>query len=374
MAKTKTSSKKSAKSHRGAKVVAIVVAIIVLALGGLATWFFAYYNNPEKVAFDAMNQLFSADNVGFEGDFSLQLSDSEQENSPVSMILLSFDSSSSQLPASNTATLGIYFNREIVQGEPQVVLKLSNVIMKNGVLYFQIVGVMDSLESFSLKSSEWAEVENIIPFLETVDNEWWQIDVNNIVSELELPASQKDTVTGVYSCIVEAMNRNNSKELAELYKKNRFVVVTPSKYLSPEGYSVGTEAESWHNAYSVSLDRYKLADFLNAIPETAAANEFYACFNAIENDSATVPLAIDASDFDEIFAEDLNLPDDLRIFMEVSTFGHKLRSVYAYQNTDDYHADGAVLIKYQDVDVSAPTEYRPITDLIEEFIELLEEM
>lgn len=374
MTKTKTSSKKPKTSHRGAKVAVIIVAVLVLALGGLATWFFAFYNNPEKVAFDAMNHLFSADNVGLEGGFTLWVSEDEKENSPISMVLLSFDSASNHLPTSNTATLSIYFNPEKVQGEPEVTLKLNNVVMQNGVLYFQIGGLMDSLESFSLSSDEWSAVEHFIPLLETIDNEWWQIDVNQIISELEIPASQKNTATQVYSCVVEAMNRNNSAEMAKLYEQHRFINVTPSKGLAPEGKGVSAELASWHNAYEVSIDRTALADYINAIPETATANEFYACFNAVENDSASVPLSIDASDFDEISASDINLPDDLKIFMEVSTFGHQLRSVYAYQFTDDYDLSGSVAMKYQDVSVSAPTEYRPVTDLIEEFIELLEEM
>lgn len=373
MAQTKTSSKKSAKSHRGAKVAAIVIGLLVLIFGGLALWFFAYYNRPEKVALDAMNHLFSAENIGLEGGFSFWVSDEAKEDSPVSMVLLSFDSPSNRPPMSNTATLGIYFNPELVQGEPQVTLKLNNVVMKNGVIYFQVGGIMDSLESFSLSSDEWAEVESIIPFLETIDNEWWQIDVNQIATELELPVSQKETITEVYSCVVEAMNRNNSAEMAKLYDEHRFINVTPSKTLSPENYGDNTDITSWHNAYAVTFDRYKLADFLNAIPETAAANEFYACFNAVENESAAVPLSLDASDFEEISASDLDELDEMRFFIEVSTFGHKLRSVYAYQLTDDYDISGSILVKYQDVTVSAPTEYRPITDLIEEFIELLEE-
>lgn len=374
MAKTKTSSKKPEKSHRGVKVAAIIVVALLLIFGGLATWFLAYYNNPEKVALDAMNHLFSADNVGLEGEFTLWVSEDEKEDSPISMMLLSFDSASNHLPMSNTATLGIYFNPEKVQGEPEVTLKLNNVVMKNGVLYFQVDGLMDSLESFSLSSDEWLAVENFIPLLETIDKEWWQIDVNQIISELEIPASQKDTATQVYSCVVEAMNRNNSAEMAKIYEQHRFINVTPSKSLAPEGKGVSAELASWHNAYEVSIDRAALADYLNSIPETATANEFYACFNAVENDSATVPLSIDASDFDEISADDINLPDDLKIFMEVSTFGHQLRGVYAYQFTDDYDFSGSVLVKYQDISVSAPTEYRPITDLIKELFEILEEM
>lgn len=373
MAKTKTSSKKSEKSHRGAKIAAIVIGVLILIFGGLAAWFFAYYNSPEKVALDAMHHLFSAENIGLEGGFSFNLSDEAKADNPISRILLSFDSPANRPPMSNTATLGIYFNSELVQGEPQITLKLNNVVMKNGVIYFQISGIMDSLESFSLSSSEWMEVENLIPFFEAIDNEWWQIDINQITTELELPASQKDTITEVYSCVVEAMNRNNSAEMVKLYDAHRFINVTPSKMLSPENYAT-TEVASWHNAYAVTFDRYKLADYLNAIPETAAANEFYACFNAVENESATVPLSLGASDFEEISASDLEVLDEMNFYIEVSTFGHQLRSAYAYQSTDNYNVSGSVLVKYQDVTVSAPTESRPITDLIEEFIELLEEM
>lgn len=381
MAKTKTSSKKSEKtqkaqkSHRGLKITAVVVAVLLLILGGLATWFFAYYNNPEKVAFDAMNHLFSAENVGIDGGLVLTVDKTQHPDSPVSAVSLHFNSSSDSLPVSSTANLYIMFNPEVVQGEPRIALQLSNVVMKNGVIYFQIGGLMDSLDSFSLKGSEWAEIEQFIPFLEAVDNEWWQIDVNDVISQMELPASQENTVAGVYSCVVEALNRHNTSELAKIYDEHRFVVMLPSDYVSPDDQGIMARPASWNQAYEVVFDHYKLTDFLNRLPETATANEFYACFNTtVEEKTADIPLSIDASSFDEISDNDWDFPENLRVYMEVSTFGHRLNKIYVYQDVADYTLNGKISLNYQTVNVSAPAEYRPITDLIEEFIELLEEM
>lgn len=382
MAKTQASSKKPEnprksqkpqKTHRGAKIVATVFAVLVLLLGGLATWFFAFYNNPEKVALDAINRLFTADSVGFEGGFSLWLSEEQQKDSPITGVLLSFDSPTNHLPMSNTATLQVLFNPDQVQGDPKVVIKLQNVIMRDGVLYFQIGGLMDSLNTFSYSLEEWSDLEGYLHLIETIDNEWWQIDLNDILADLELPAQQEETISGVYSCIVAAMNRNTSSEMAKVYDAHRFIKVTPSKTLSPAENTVQNEIESWHNAYEVTIDKNALAEYINAVPETAAANEIYACFNAVESEYSTVPLSIGAEDFDEISADDIELPEDLRIFIEVSTFGHELHHVYVYQGSEDYQFDGGISVKYQNVNVSAPDEFRPISDLVEDFIELLQQ-
>lgn len=391
MAKTQASSQKSAKSpkpqktqaprnsqksqnpHRGAKVAAVFIVILVLLLGGLATWFFAFYNNPEKVTLDAVNRLFTADNVGFEGGFSLWLSDEQKKDSPITGALLSFDSPANHLPMSNTATLQVLFNPEQVQGEPKVVIKLKNLIMRDGVLYFQISGLMDSLNTFNYSLEEWSEIESYLPLIESIDNEWWQIDLDDVLANLELPAQQEDGLSELYSCVVTAMNRDTSSEMAKVYDAHRFIQVTPSQTLAPQDGNYDVAVESWHNAYEVTIDKNALAGYINAIPETAAANEFYACFNAVEDEYADVPLSIGAGDFDEISADDIQLPEDLRIFIEVSTFGHQLNRIYVYQGTSDYYFDGGITVKYQNVSVSAPDEFRPISDLIEEIIELLQQ-
>lgn len=377
MAKTKTRSKKSAKpaeptkSHRGGKAAAIIVLVLVLFFGVLAVWFFGFYNNPEKVASDAVRNLFSAENVSLQGGANLWLSNEAKADSPVSGAILSFDSSSDKLPSSNSAKLQLIFDAEKVQGEPKVLITLKNVTLRDGVIYFQIGGIMDSLGSFNYSLDEWSALEDYLPLIETVDNEWWRIDVRDIVASLELPSQQQNGINKIYSCVVDVMNRDNSAEMVQVYQDHRFINVIPAKQLAPEDSDSYTATTSWHNAYEITINRNVLADYINAIPETAAAEEFYTCFNQAVKSGWDENINLSASSIDEISAEDIDWPDSLRIFAEVSTFGHKLRSLYLYQDTEGYNLGGSALFNYQAADVSTPESYRPVSDLFEDIIELI---
>lgn len=376
MTKTQTRSKKSAKpveppkTHRGIKVAAIVAAILILLLGGVGTWFFAYYSSPEKVALDAVENLFLAKNVSLEGGVNLFLSDELKEDSPFAGLIFSFDSSSHSLPLSNSAKAQILYNDGVISDDAKFVVTLRNVIMRDGVFYFQIGGIVDSLHSLGYDFEESPEVADYLPLIETIDNEWWQVDVNDILADLDLPVSQQDSMSQLYSCVVETLNRDSSSEMTKLYQEHRFINVSPTQHLAPEGDAY-PDLASWHKAYEITLNRQELANYINAIPETETANQFYACFNAVEDEYADVPLSLGAADFDEISASDIEWPDGLRVFVEVSTFGHRLRSIYVYQNTDDYQLGGSIMVNYQNVTVSAPDSYRPISDLYEEFLELI---
>lgn len=373
-ARTKKTSKQStSSSHHGAGIAAILIGILVLALGGLAVWFFAYYNNPEKVAYDTIEHLLSSRDLALQGGFTYTVPDDQKGNSPIDGFIVSFDSSSNTLPTANSAKLQLIFNDQQVDGEPTFVLTIKNLIMRDGVIYLQIGGIMDSLQTFSYSYDEWSKMETYTDLLEVIDNEWWQIDVRDIVANLELPDEQTNGINRIYSCVVSALNRDMSTELANLYSTYRFIEIQPAKRLAPEESVAYPEKTGWYGAYEVSLNRGKLAGFINSLPETAAANDFYNCYNGVIGDSDRNAPQLDASDFPEISIDDIKWPEDLRIFLEISRFGHELRSAYVYQNSNTGILDGSILVEHQDNAVSTPNNYRPISDLIDELSEILTE-
>lgn len=352
------------KSRTGL-MIGVIAGVLALVLGGLAIWFFAFYSNPEKVAFDAIENLITAENVTMNGSIAI-LPEATAESS-FSSIILNIDSSSKTLPNSTTATLLITPNDDAEDAEA-IQIQLSTVYLADGVAYIQISGLMDAMDELGLDTATSSELSAIFDTLERIDNEWWQISVPNLISEMELEDDEAAGLNAIYACAVDAMNSDASGEIASLYKANKFVQVEAVKSIID---SAGNETlpNSGYKYYEVSLDSERLANFVNALPNTTVADTFYDCYNtAVEEYNIYEP--IDASDISEASADDFELPDDLHIYLEISRFGHKLRSIAAEQQDGDVTISGSVLFQYEAGEVIEPEDYRSITELFDELTEL----
>lgn len=354
------------KSHLGAIIIGIIVAVIVVLLGALTAWYFLLYNQSDKAAFDAMHQLLRADAVVAKGDLVVW---SDSSNGPLERLTLSLDSASQALPNSVEATLKVNFS----DGN-EIAVKLGTVQMADGVIYVQLSGLVDSLRQLELDEVTENGITEIINSLEVIDNEWWQISVPDILDSLELGTEETKGLKELYGCVVDTMRKSKTDDLATLYQQHQFVSAQSVEHTLPKDHDRTHYPASWHHLYEVTINKNKLARFVNGIPETATATEFYNCYNSVMakySDEEGLSESISSADFEEISASDLDFLDDVRLFMEVSDFGHQLTGVYLYYNVDGIQASGAFDLTYQPVTVSAPEDYRPITELIDEFIELI---
>lgn len=360
------------KKHRKGFVAAVIFAILlVLGLIGVATYY-CWYNNPEKVAYDALGNLIKADNIALEGGIVLHPRD---KNSVVQDVFIEFNSASNSLPNATSVKVTVLLRPDQTgsdQNSGKISITVNNVILKDGAIYLQISGIMDSIESFGLDDDTREEFEFYLDTLEIIDGEWWRIYLPEIIDEMDLQYSQYNVITEMYGCMFEAANHSYQDEALAAYRQNRFINIERTKYLEPEASAAHAELASGHHAYHLSLDKVKLAGYLNQMIESDAAGEFFACYNQAvrEYGGAT----IDASDFDEISADDITLPEDIYIGLEISDFGHRLRSVTIQQTAESdasLQFSGALLVKYVDANVEVPSEYRPISDLVEEIVELI---
>lgn len=341
-------------------IIGAIVGALILILGGLAIWFFAFYNNPEKAMLDGVNNLFRASNISLDGGITL-MSREDDEDSSIQMVILNLNSSSSKLPNSTDVSLLITFAEE-----KSVNLQLGTVQMTDGVIYLKVSGIMDSLRSMGIEAEVENEMEELFSALETIDGEWWRISVRDVLKDLTSDTKIADLYGSLYDCALDASTRDNSRTLVDLYKQNRFIKVKPVKEVDSGDGFLSYQAEAWHNLYEISFDTQALADFINALPETDMAQEMYACYNRalVEYDPYSSQLS--AEDFSEISASDIDIPKDLHLYAEVSQFGHKIRSLWAYTEDNEWQNSFAVLLGYNDAVVSAPSEYRDITELFKE--------
>ncbi len=360
------------RGHKGALIAGIIIGILLCIVAGVLIWFFACYNQPERVAFDAVEHFLKADNVVTTGEVKVTPDDTEE--SGIESVVIALDSSSSSLPSSSKVALTVKTNTE-----KEFKLDLGTVQMSDGVLYLQISRIMETVEQLNLDQSEREQLGDFFDTLELIDNEWWRISLDDFKDNLEeTDPGAIDFWGDIYTCAVDLANGDLKQDIAKVYSDHRFLKVAAVKDVSRIDGLAGFQPASWHQLYEISLDNVALADFINALPETPAANAFYDCANEAiakyyDDDSLE---KFSAENFEEISASDIEWPEDLHVVLEISQFGHQLRSLHAYQSADDIDLSVDLEFKYQSVTVSAPESYRPISDLFDElasaFTELFE--
>lgn len=355
-------------SHKGAKVFALVMAIILLALGGVAGWFFIYYDNPDKVLADAVTHFYQADNIVFDGGISLM--DPDDEASPIKSIMLDFDLSSLRLPFSTEASLLVLFDEDAEADLDMLKLKLGLVWLTDGAIYLQLGGLHDTIASLNLTPEQRAELQTYIDTFEQIDNEWWRISVPDLIDQLELDSDYDQAFNEMYVCVLDSVKDNDLSDLAPLYRKHSFFSASrvSSRTSRPD---VSTPPASGYKAYEITLDRAKLADFLNAIYDQDSEPELVSCLNRVAR-----KYNFDELDFEvnEFTAEDFELPEDFHLYAEISYFGHELRSLNAEWTASDYLADAGLVFTYQSATVNPPDSYRSLTELSDTLIEAFAEL
>lgn len=363
------------------RVISIVLAAILVLVSGLTIWYFAYYNNPEKVAFDAVENILKADHISLRGGYTIMPKDLDDDDI-LKMVLISFDTSDKALPNTNSAKIQFILDTNKIQLDEPLVVSMKNIVMKDGMIYFQLGGLTNAFHGL-LEVQRWAnpevdtgDYEDILDyideFLADVEDEWWQISLSDILDEMEVSKDESDVVQNIYGCVTDLMNSDWSGTYEKLYRDNRFIKVEPTKYFEEDDADAHSEVARGHNVYSISLDSEKFADFLNQMPETDVMQDFVTCYNEAGKELDLEPL--DFKNAAKITADEVQWPDNLRVAAEISRVGHKLRSVYVSSDTDYARVDGSVLIAYEAATTETPESYRSVTDLVDEVANLLTEI
>lgn len=346
-----------------AAIIGFVVFGLLLIGGiGFAIWYFAVYQNPQNVAFDAVNKFLSAESVQTKGQFTLNLDDEDDDTRFRYQIDL--DNKSKTLPNAATATLSMSEIDESgsVIDDHTVSIDLGTAIMSDGAIYFQIANLTDAVDTIVTDDSAFkTEVgQAIYNVIELVDGEWWKISIPEIVDELDMGSSARP-IKNLYSCIIDASKKDHSNEYAEYYRTHQFINVEKSEDSAPAN---GT------SDYVATIDYDNLAGFLNELPRSEFSGEIMACYNTYAE--ATDGETVSPDDAETITAADLEkeMPEDLYIRLNISDFDHQLKSIIVGSDSSDYEFAGWLSFTYEPADVVAPDSYRPVTELVDEVMEI----
>lgn len=356
----------SKKKHKGLIAVIIIVLVLILGLGGIAAWYLLYYNNPEKVAFDAINGFLQQKTVVSDGIFT------GHANTDNGEVLITVDLKNKSTTTSGDGTVTIKASMLDANGEllsdNQYEVELGGIVMSDGVFYFRTGKLMDTLDLFMNDMSVTiddldASGQAIYKLLSNVDGEWWQVDVDDVVDNVvEDPALARSTKE-FYACLVNVAHSDINGEIASVYSQNRFVNIAPS--------SDKSKASGVTN-YNVNINYDKMASFSNALLESEAAKSAENCIRKYIVDD----LGGEAN-FNHTPAEADKIREGLEgteFTLGIRDFGHELVSAGVSYKQNDTEFAGNFEFSHPGVTVEAPENYRPISDLVDMLVEAIMEM
>lgn len=356
-------------SRKALWLVGGFIVLLALAVGGFMLWFFCFYNQPDKIIFDAMQNAFQAENINTVGTLTLTTRD-KSEDKEIEKITLNIDSTAKR--SSNATNVDLTISNS--DGH-SINTELGAIVTENGEVYLRIRQLMETLEGLGISEDMQLEAEELFNTLEVIDGEWWRIYLPEVVDAFNIqPAAM---IKELFQCGVTAANHDNSGELIKFYQEHSFLSVQDARNTARLAELIEYKVENGYGLYEVEVNATELANFLNKLPEAEAAEEFYACYNDVmreyvpEADSSEL---INATDFDEVSASEFEWSEEIHIFMKVSTFGHELDQIYMYRDTSDTVMAATFKLGYRTATVTGPNSYRPISDLVEEIKNTLMEV
>lgn len=327
------------RKHTARNVILIILAILILGCAGAAIWFFAYYNNSEKVATDALQNFISAENI------SMSASYKQPGNTSTS-----FEANllaNRHLPASLSISTTIDNNN----GDQRQLSTHLN-IDSEGVIYADVDGIPELLgitEEVRAEADALGEdAQTVLGLIDDVEAETWRIDIPEIVNELNLDSEYGKS----YTCMINNIQQNSSTDaIVSAYTNNQFFNIKEA-----------SDHSLFNNSYDLSINSTKLAQFLNDIAQSEFATRVQNCFSNTDAITVDTTSKVSESDIEAMVGE---LPV---INIKVDWLSHQLTSL----STKDGDATLAANFAYPEkINIVLPESYRDATELLDQFTDVV---
>ncbi len=358
------------KSHKGLIITLCIVFVLLLGGGAAALIFGLSYGSPERYLSDAMNKVFSAENISLTAS---QEASSETPNVKNTTILdcdsedadciteeesskcisgTSKDGSSKcitpdTLPTMTTSAFSGDF--ELAKGKDGVKLSysmkdsssskemgVSGVLLKDGDLYFKATGLSNassiitqiltmissatSLKNLSTSSSSMIG-SVVASLLEKIDDNWYMVKLSELGKDSECASKNIDKILS-----------KDMKDFFDVYKENEFIELDKdAKVEEKDGVKLIT----------VKFNYDKFKSFMEAVN------------NKVGVEKCSEESGSNDSNYEQMFKQYFG--EDGKIKLGIRPWSHELASIEA--------SDLSIKVKYDKVDISAPSSAKSLDDL-----------
>jgi hypothetical protein len=334
------------KKSKKAIVVGLVIAGLLIVLGGGSALAYTWYQNPEKVLTDSLINAITAKTTIYTGTFEANGGDSTG-------VKVTIDGNNTSDASDLNATAVFSF------GATQFTVKGSTLFDKKGDLYLK-VGNLDAILAPLLAGAPTSFSQKIDTFVKKINNKWIKIDSES----LDDFSSSQDTKK-VQECIANVKqkfytDKTIRDEVTNLYRKNTFVKI--DKTLGTKDGNMG---------YVLKADNSAGKAFVKGFRDIALYKSLQGCDKSF---------TISDEDMNSVLGENNMLTGSLEVW--VSQWGHEITKVHAESKMKVDEATNIpgmssanftfdlVPVFNKGATVSTPKDAIPIKDLEEDIMDI----
>lgn len=329
---------KTASSNNLLKITVIASVVIVLLLIIVLTYIF-WYQNPNKVAKDAMLNAIAAKNFTTDGNTIVTLSNKENDK-----IMIKINSETSG--KNSQAKIVVSANKLLPNVEAKAQVRLTT----DGALYFNIENLSDTVSKAAnayvdnikqeykknhrnlsdqdmqiIEESINKQLDDIKKSFSGLDNKWIRFSIKDIVGG-------EDGKTA--SCQFEQLDRIKTDssvrgEIGDIFKDNQFIMLETNKDLKSKGNA---------KPYMIKYDKDKLGKFRKEFKKSDFVNSI--------NKKCGDKNNIDSSKDDDIFSDSGKNKSEPKVNVWIDRFSHKVASFEVKTKYSDWDVDFKSDIKY----------------------------
>ena len=335
------------KSRKGLIIGSIIAGALVLFGGGGALAYNLWYQNPEKVIFDAITHAMTAKSATGKGEISLK--------SDEFALKVTFDGENSGSDGRVNAKVKMEGESD---GESLAIDVTASVLIKGETLYFKLDNVQKTIDSL-MESAGSETPEYFTPIVEKIDGQWVSVKASDYEDLSEETAKEQKCLTDLAEKL--SNNKDMKKELTSLYRENSILVIDEHlKAKSINGVS--------SLGYEISGDIEALQGFIRGLDDTELGKGLKKCDDSIDFD--------DAADAIEDATKDDSSDSDVKTTVElwVSRFGHRITELNMTIKDDE--AIGTFVFNpmfNEDVTIDAPSKAITIMQLQKDIEKAMEE-
>ena len=307
---------------------AIIIGSLGLLSGATAAAYNLWYQNPDKVVFDAASSLLQSGTSTHK--ISVDVTSKEVT------VKLSIDATLAENPASEAD-----IHAMITYSGKDYDVKASVLIDKDGNYYVKVNNVKAQLTQLAGPGVSFSAFDAVI---KKIDGNWIKITSDDTKS---ISADYSKTQACVTNAFKSLDNKAVVKEITDVYKANRFIIV---------GKKIGVKTINGVDSlgYNITIDTVKAKAFYVALGTTSVGKSLTACDKEFDFKAADLDTSPGSA----------KITSDIQVWS--SRFGHQLKELDVTTKSDDGTTSAIVWNPtfVKGITVTAPTTSVPISEVV----------
>ena len=309
------------KKRKGLIVGIIIAAALVVVGAGSVLGYNLWYQNPDKVVYDALMNAFKAKSITGDGELVVKTGDVS--------IKVTFDTKGEGSNGQLTAKAVIDGD---IDGQEISVDVTGSVITKDDTVYFKLDNVRETVDDIA-KASDVTVPEYFDVIIKKIDGQWVSVKASDYEDISKEVAAQQECVTKTFDSL--STDDKMKREVIDLYRENKIIVIGDT--LAAKDINGVASL-----GYTISSDNDAAKAFVKGLEDTAFGKALKECDDSVDFSDAAKDI-------------DINIDGNSRIELWVSRFGHEITQVNVTGKEDD--ASGSLVFNpvfNKEVTIEAP--------------------